>query len=247
VKWEDFLKRKGNKEYRVIPMDGAYKGHVDLKHKPAFPGIKLSREVPDPDGMSIIKYRKVAGIPAYDLLSDNSGMLHVGYLTEDCGLLSSCLRFGVEYWGQIKGFNYSGLIQGLDEATIEMMKIKVQLLEDFQALYRHGRSRKVDMDILIDSGAINDTFKKEVKEKLELAGGDPVKLINDMPSGFRKRNRELLETYLIEKGYIHEGKPSTLKEIEPKIQLSAVQLGIGAKEAEDFINGIIGIKSGDTE
>lgn len=245
LRWEKFLQQREDKEYVIIPLDGAYKGHHDVRHKPGISKIKLAADIPAPDGMSIDEYRRIVKVPTYDLMSDTSTMLPLGYLTVDTGLLYRCMKHGIETWGQLKSHPYTGLIQGLDDACLEVMKNKIRILEDFQALYRQGRSKRIDMDTLLDSGAVTPNFRDPVKEKLDLAEGDPVRLLNDLPPGFRTKNKEALESYLVNYGYINEGKPLTKEEIKPRILAASAQLKLEAKEAEDFLNSIIA-RSGNT-
>ena len=170
--------------------------------------------------------------------------LPLWYLIEDVDLLYDCLKKGIKFWGQLDSYcRNSGRIQKLNESTLQQVNDKIKLLERFQELYRRGRSRPIDREVLESSGAISGSFIDEITDKLVDLKRNPMNLIKALRDGeiarFRQSNTEGLEQYLLSEGYLdYQDAPSKNETI---VQLNAIisNMNMETEEAENFINRIL--------
>jgi uncharacterized protein YhaN len=241
-KWASFLKNKNDPHYKIIMLDGTGKGKRKPE-KPELGRIEFVREIPAPGKTTIEKYGKMLNIPEYDLISGISEQVSVYYLTDDPVLLYNCYKSGIQTWGQLMSYyNNNGKMERLSEEAIKKMRIRIRLLEEFQELYRQGRPRPVDMDILEESGIVTDPFREQIKQSLDDVKGNPIDLLESflkIPK-FRKEKIEKLKDYFFDKEYLDESKPLDKNEIILHLQAKISRLEIDSGEAESFINKILG-------
>ena len=235
-KWMTFLNKKPDVNHKLILLDGnsTYENYV-----PDFNRLEFVHAIPEPGLMNITEYWKAAGIPTYNLLSHNSSQLSVAYLTEDINMAYKCLKSGFITWGQIESYyNLHGTVPDLNEATIQQMRFKAELLEYFQELYKQGRSRPVTMEVVLESGAISPSFEDRVREKLLEAKEDTNKFIdriNHLPN-LQQNKKQKLHDHLVDQGYLDENTPVEQAEMGSKLLSKINSLGLEPQEAQDFIN-----------
>jgi len=243
LKWVSFLKGKKDIECKVVFLGGTRDEKKKYSpHKSDIDKLDFMYDVPEPGESTMEDYRKLLKIPAHDLITDNSGQLSISCLTDSVKFFYNCLRSGVRTWGQLLNYHdVHGKIEGLSEKVISEMKNKIMLLEYFQELYRQGRPRPVDMDILLESGTIGRTFIDQVKQKLDEVKGNPAELLKSLPNipRFRRDSILQLKEFLIEKEYLDENTPLDAEEIRMRLQAKFSGLNITPEDAQNFINRLI--------
>jgi len=244
-KWNSFLKDKSNLDYKVIQLKSNKNQHINyMDYKADFESFNFIQQVPFPDGKSYEEYGKEIQIEPYNILIQACSQLPLWYLLNDVDLLYCCLTRGIRYWGQLDSFfRNNGKIKKLDESIMFHINKKIKLLERFQELYRRGRPRPIDRDVLEHSGAVSGNFIDEVSDKLVELGGNSKKLIltfrNGEISGFRQSKIDELEQYLSNEEYLDYQEPLGKEEI--LVQLNAIisNMEMDISDAEGFINNIL--------
>lgn len=244
AKWKSFLENSKNISYKIIELTGGQNETINHEtNEPAFRSFDFIQNIPVPVNKSHRDYGKLLQVTPFNILTEEPEQIHLWYLVENNELLFNCLKKGIRKWGQLASFiRNNGKIEGLDEDTMLRFQDKVKLLERFIELYRRGRPRPVDREILEQSDAVSGNFIEEVNIKLMELDGNPIKLIqalkNREVSGFRDNKTDELEQYLTNEGYIdnHEA----LGKDEILVQLSALlsNLDVDTSEAESLITRI---------
>ncbi len=243
-KWDQFLKEQSDLNYKVFQLSGSNKSSVNhLDYQSELESFKLLHQVPSPDGKSHKEYRKEIQIEPYNILIQDCNQLHLWYLMDDIDLLYVCLKRGIKYWGQMDSFlKNNGKLKQLNKSIMLHIREKIKLLERFQELYRRGRPKQIDREVLEQSGAISSSFIDRVNDKLVELKGNPKELIQMLRNGgisrFGQNKTEDLEQYLSNKEYIDSLEPLEKEDI--LVQLNAIisNMDIDIPDAEKFINRI---------
>ncbi|MBZ0242992.1 MAG: hypothetical protein K8F24_07250, partial [Bacteroidales bacterium] len=218
-KWQEHLAGYPEIDGKIIVLKGQANEQLDynLGELSEMPSLQFA-SVPSPGTYSNEAYHKLLNPPRYSLLEHTPGQLYLSYLIEDNELLYACLQRGIEYYGQLKSFvNHQGEIEGLDDAALEVIDRKVELLESYQELYQKGRPKPIDREILRDSGSVSDTFIDTVDAKLKELDHNPERLIDALRAGevsrFNKSKIEELQEYLFEHNYLDENERLSSEEL----------------------------------
>lgn len=196
----------------------------DSKH--ALPVITSPAPVPDiptPEGCSWLEYGQRLHVPAYDLQSE-SGRIHLWYLVDDLPALHTLLRQGITSWGQLKTLVQYGSVSsiGSDSPLYRRAEASVRLLEAAARYWRIGRGRPVDRQVLIESGAVSDTFIDRVSDLAARLDGDVRALLAALDSGeikgFRLDKRNDLAEHLSTTGYLDDREPMTIDQVREQVR-----------------------------
>lgn len=210
-------------------------------------------EVPDsldPEGLNYLQSRQV---PEFSLKTSWVGELALDYLTDNAEFLLECLKLRIGVWGKLENFLESGgELRHLPEGWREKAQEKVSLLEQYQKLYKQGRSSPLNPEKLNTEKAISENYLLRVKEKLEEYHRDPDRLIKGLRQkavpGFRSHKIDELQESLVEQGYLpsEEGQALTHAEIIEKIRAKASRLvWVDIVELERFLKAVVGLGSPD--
>ncbi|TVR39592.1 MAG: hypothetical protein EA394_09405 [Bacteroidia bacterium] len=236
-KWTSFLEDQSNVSHKVFYLRGqANEETIESRSAPDLSALRMELlQVPDPAQMTHGEYGRRLVVTPFRLLTDTAEQLHLWYLVEDTGLLYHCLQRNITRWGQLAQFmKGGGIIAGMDAERQNFFEHQVDILNYFLELYRIGRARPIDRDVLEQSDAVSETFIDTVTDKLYEHGRDPAKLIDSLRSGeiarFRQHTTDALEAYLTEEGYLDDREPLVLEEI--RIRLQAYVSGKKPDEAE---------------
>ena len=244
ARWKSFLKTNNDVASTIIELAGGdNEASMVSRSLHSFDSFDLNPDVPHPDDTDHEKYRELLSVPAYNIVEDEPERLHIWYLLDDNYLLYKCLKRGIKYWGQLQSFLKIGKIEGFDDKIIAGMEQKAGLLKRFGELYRRGRSRRADREVLISSGAVSESHIDRVAEKLDELDNDPQRLIAVM------RNREVprfmeskideLEQFFISGGYIDGQQPLTADEILLHINAYISTLDLELSVGESFLKAIV--------
>lgn len=244
-KWNSFLKKEPNLSYKVIRLTSGKKSPViHMDYQSDFESFNFIQQVPSPDEKSYQDYGKEIQAEQFNILIQDCSQLHLWYLMNDSALLHSCLKKGIRYWGQLDSFlRNNGKIEKTDESLILHVNERIKLLERFQELYRRGRPRPINSEVLEHSGAVSGSFINDVSAKLMELRGNPKKLIRTLRdgeiSGFRQSKIDELEQFLSNEQYLDNQEPLEKEEI--LVQLNAIisNMDMDISDAESFINRIL--------
>ncbi|MCF8380269.1 MAG: hypothetical protein K9H49_11865 [Bacteroidales bacterium] len=244
-KWKYYLDKDKEIKFNIFKLNGRENESGNQKSAlPEFKEFEIIQNITPPKNTSHKDYGSIIGVPPFNLLSGNLEQIHIWHLTTDNELIYNCLKKGVQSWGQLINYiDNSGKIEGMDEAARTMLREKILLIERFLELYRRGRPKPIDREILEKSEAVSGNFIDEVNAKLIALDGNPVKLLTALKNGevnkFRMNKAEELEKYLRDEEYINDYE--VLDKNEILIQLNAFLSGLELKdiEAESVINKLL--------
>lgn len=241
AKWEGYLSRNGEVDYKVFRLYGEKSGDHSNDFELDWEQSRLFNDVPEPGSLDHERYGERLNIPAFNPITDEPEQLHLWYLMDDPKLLYNALSSGIEYWGALKSFlAEGGLIEGLDEQENRKIEEKAELLDRFLKLYRQGRPKQIDRSVLEESGA---TRVDEVADVLAKQGNNPKKLIDALNNGALKRYHgsvvDRMEEFFLEKGYLDTREPLSEDEIFIRLQAMISNQNISAGEAEKFIKMVV--------
>lgn len=187
---------------------------------PGFEPVPVSRQtVPRPEGHDHSTYGKAIGVGPFDL-GEPVEKLHVWYLVEDTDLLHTLLELGCESWGQLKGMREGtrtlhGLIPDPVWAKIQVL---AEAATSCHAACRIGRGRKVDRIVLADAPGVSEKKIDEVASVADRVGGSGAELLAALAAGevsyFQDSQREKLEEFLVQEGYLDERPPLSREDVE---------------------------------
>lgn len=247
AKWKSHLDESGNLPYEVFEISGENIEHKDLMdYEPPFDSFELTHtDIPSPAGKSHEDYGRELQVPAFNLLTEPVDKIHLWYLLEDTRLLYNCIVNGVSRWGQLKSFwQNGGKLEGFDEQMFRYLLDKASVLEKFLEMYRKGRPKPVDRNILEQSGAVSGKFIDAVSHKLEEVNYNPERLIETLKNKdtkvprFQSDKIEELEDYFHEKGYISNEELMDKETILVNLQAHLSTLDVNKEEAQRMIERI---------
>lgn len=240
-KWQSFLNQAKDIDYQIISLGN---GTNSSYPKPDAESVTLVHKAPSPNGKSYEEYGKEMGVQPFNILIQNCSELSIWYLISDVNVLYECLKKDIKQFGQLESYySNNGKIPGLDEPLWNNISSKIKLLERYLELYRKGRPKFIDREVLINSGAVSDSFIDEVADKLSALNGNPKKLIQALSrseiSGFRSNKISELEEYLYESGYLDDQEIMDNSEIMIQLNAFISNMGMEVEEAENFIQNIL--------
>lgn len=240
-KWLHFLKQAKDIDYQIISLgDGANSFYPQADAEL----VTLVHKAPSPNGKSYEEYGKEMNVQPFNILIQSCSELSIWYLISDVNVLYECLKRNIKQFGQLESYySNNGKIPGLDEPLWNNISSKIKLLERYLELYRKGRPKFIDREVLINSGAISDSFIDVVTHKLETLNGNPKKLIQALKrseiSGFRNNKISELEEYLYGSGYLDDQEVMNNSEIMIQLNAFISNMGMEAEGAESFIQNIL--------
>lgn len=239
-KWEQYLAHS-DINYQLINLSGL-PAEKAYKHPGAAPAIKLSKTgLPDPEKNDHHSYGESLGIPPFNLLTDNIEQMHLWYLIDNTSLLHQILSRGIDHWGPLKNFlEQGGKIEGLEEKKIQNLYDITKILSEYIELYKQGRPKPIDRQVLNESGAISPKFIDQVADLLNQQNNNPLHLIealkNGAISGFRTNKADELAHFLEHDDYLPTTEPIKQEEIIARLQASLSNTSIAPSEIEELIS-----------
>ncbi len=179
-------------------------------------------EVPSPDGLDWAAYGRELEVPALDPQGE-SGNYHLWYLIEDLATLHRLLKNGVNRWGQLQSLVAHGQAEGIgrDSQLYQEAEAASRVLEEASREWRIGRGNPVDRAVLIDSGAVSETYLDRVSQLATEHSGDAKQLIGALESGrakgFLSKKRAALREYLVSREYLDDRETLSAEEIRDRV------------------------------
>ena len=227
AKWKAILEQLGDVPHRLIDLAEA-RGLAATERLPLREITALPQpKVPEPTGLSREAYAALLQVPAFDPSKREVGGTHLWHLVEDPRVLHKFLSLGVNTWGQLRTlgrFNSDVLVNGSADAY-RRAAAAAKALEALGDAWRVGRGRRVDRQVILDSGAVTANFIDRVAALAESLGGDAARLVAALEAGqvprFRTDATTGLRAYLVENGYIDERPPLSVEQVRARL-LAAV-------------------------
>lgn len=169
--------------------------------------------IPAPDGASTEEYGVTLDVPAFAPALGYAPQHFFYVLFDDLNLLRDFLVNSIEHAGQWKSVSGTPLAERLGSRSITSQEIdsRVSLLGVFCEAWNRGRSRAIDRDVLVKSGAVSLRYLDDVVAIARELNGDPEKLLAELRErndnrlkGFRQNSADVLEGYLSDHGYLDE-------------------------------------------
>jgi ABC-type enterochelin transport system ATPase subunit len=229
AKWKGFLQ-----DYDV-PYTVVYLGTDTARTTtPSFtvplPRLNPVPEIPEPAGLSYEKYLEKIEIKPVNILSHNEKDFHSGLLLDSADVLYNCLQLGLNRCGMVHNFISQGLAR--DVMSIEQQQAFEKRFKAAGELVRLSRVGQIlpvtRREVLEDSQAVSAVFIDRVYTCLMESDYNPNVLLDALSSGavsgFRGRNREMLEEYLKQEGYLPATEPLASDELQARFRLYLRQL-----------------------
>jgi hypothetical protein len=191
---------------------------------------------PAPAGMDHAAYGRALCVTPFDPWADGVGGLHLWYLVDDVDALHQLLSMGISRWGQLDALDVAGgpsALPGGMRGVVDQARHTAALCDRFRQLWRQGRGRPVDRAVLVESGAISDTFMDRVAALCDEVGGNGEALFEALLQGgiprFRSSQADELRAFLLDRGHIAEAEPLGLEQL--RLMLAAEAGGLPAADA----------------
>lgn len=199
--------------------------------------------VPSSEGLTHHEYGLMIDPPGFHSIISSSDQLHVWYLVEDPSVVEGLLRMHIHNWRILLSiWNQKIDIPGMDQSSMEQYESMIQVLSDFQELYRKGRNKPINEEVLKVSGAISPTFFERVCELMKKHKGDPRALIQSIDDkqlkGFGTKSRNELYDYLVKNDYLSESAPYSDDEIKSRVLISVNKYGLDQAMMERFFDRV---------
>jgi uncharacterized protein YhaN len=220
-KWLALLETRAGVAHRLLDLARLRRlGQHDTLPPPA-PTVSSIVRLPAPDGMSYAEYGRALHVGPLDPLLAQPEGVHLWHLLESPHELHGLLELGIERWGALRTFvDHGGRAHPTVDGIFERAAAAASALERLLALFRIGRGRPLDRALLIESGAITETFLDRVTELCERHGGDAELVLRALAAGevarFRSETREQLRDYLERVGCLDAREPLPLDEIRTR-------------------------------
>ncbi len=170
-------------------------------------------QVAAPGGLTAEDYGVRIGVTPFDPRRP-VGAQHIFHiLWDDLNLLFELLKRRVEWVGQWDLVSRSPLMAefGASSGTIDEVALRLQLLDVFCTLWKQGRGRLVDRDVLEASGSVGEKYFEHtvaISSEQHWSGPALVELLksrgDERLKGFQRKSAEKLEQFLLDGGYIDE-------------------------------------------
>lgn len=191
-------------------------------------------EVPHPADHSYRDYAGILSVPGLDPAAIPSDRVHLWHVMDDPHQLHSLLRLHITTCGQLKTLAGSARESLVDQPVMDRTLAAIRALEDAFREWSRGRTRPVDRQALMDSGAVSDNFIDILTEHTRRLSGDAAALIaaleNREVPRWQNKNTEILREYFREHGYLSDEIPLTVDQIRTHVL---------AASSTDINNGLL--------
>lgn len=237
-KWKQALDDNDTVDYSTIDLGEIQgePGHTDI---PNFASLGSTKQtVPAVNGESHDQYGSILDVPPFSP-RQGAGSAHIWYIVEDTELLYHLLEMGVEHWGQLRTLLQQNSDPAVidDDEQLEAVQLNGKALEEFVKSWRVGRGKRVDRDVLEETGAVTDSFIDQVSELAEEVDGDAKQIISGLQNGkvnrFRTRKIDELEEFFEQNGYIEEQETLDADTIRVRVVTRLSSAGLQKEEARE--------------
>ena len=188
-------------------------------------------EPPRPDGILPEEYAVRIGVEPVRPWEHPAGTHVFHFLRDELDLLWRLLCAGGERLGPLASLLGSGEASlFLSPAEQSLVRLRIAGAEAWIEAWRVGRGRPVNRDVLAASGAVTPVFIDRLAELADEVDGDARLLLRAMDTGsvphFRDRNRQRLEEWLREHGYLGDTDLLDPRGLERRVAMALSAHGI---------------------
>ncbi len=170
--------------------------------------------IPKPIGLDHSSYADRIGVPGIDPW-DDGGTVHIWYIVDDLEMLYCFLTVGISNLGQFRAYSENQETVIISIEKLERITLKSQILESCINIWKIGRGKPVDKNVLFESGAVSDKFINQLSELVCRCNGDGESVIRCLRdkevAGWREAKTHDLEEFFIKNNYCSQ-VPSYSKE-----------------------------------
>ncbi len=249
-KWQARL-NEANVDHAVIDLAEVRRGFAGRSTPLVHTPVERPRP-PAPNGMTYLEYGRTLGVPGIDPILGNVDSLHLWHVMDDAQLLHRLLCQNIKTWGSLRNYvEYGGgaLLNDVPGA-IDCIRAAAHVVEAACEAYRIGRGQPVDRDVLIDSGAVTDSFIDRVAELCIQVNGDSQAILDALEQGqvrrFRTASIDDLRSYFLDNGYLSEHVPLTRDALRIRVLAAAsadIEAGLITTE---YIDRVLSLLPADT-
>ena len=177
-------------------------------------------EVPSCEGKTAEEYGVLLQVPRVELwdVAESVQLFHL--LRDRLPLLARLLEFGIRNVGSLRSLLDSEAAELLlSPAEREELRWRNSVVETFLVACRRGRGRPLDREVLVDAD-VSPTFLPRLSPLVDELNGSASALLDAIDTkqdervkGFRTRQREELQTYFEDHGYIDTRDPLEIQQI----------------------------------
>jgi uncharacterized protein YhaN len=221
-KWQTVLGEEATSSLTII--DLLHCRQLAQAQTPHFP-VTAPPQVPAPGQASRAEYGRLLGIGPLDPRAEHTGQIHLWHLLEDPRVLYRALCHGISSWGQLESLlNHApqvvpDMLQ-TEPAVLERAAALARTIGEASRLWRLGRGRPVDGELLRNSGILSERFQDPVCQLADTCDGDAQSLLAAMEQGavprLRRDTCQKLGEFLIDTGHLDPSTPLTPEEIQIK-------------------------------
>lgn len=208
--------------------------------------VIASRAIPAVDGLTHAEYGRLLGLPAVTHAAGSAHDAHLWYVTDDLLVLHHLLSQNIDSWGALESFVELGAGDPLDGFPDAYARIQAasRALDAALRWARVGRGRRVDRQVLADSGAITGKFIDVVSDLAGEVDGDAARLVDLLEAGqvksFRSKATEKLREHLLENGFMTDETPLAPAEIAMRTEAAvAAELDGGLLSREQLTRIVV--------
>ncbi len=201
--------------------------------------VETPDPVPPPDGRSAEQYGTLIGVPYLDPSRGHAAQHLFHLLWDDLDFLHALLLRRIDTVGRWRNVADSGAAMDMGGRfkIASEVETRADLLNVFCELWKQGRGRPVDRDVLADSGALGEKYLDVVAAIASELAHDAGKLIavlcdrdDSRLKGFRVKSTENLEQYFGDHGYLDE---------QPVLEIADLHaLAMASPAAENLAAGV---------
>lgn len=244
-KWQSRLS-ESDVEHEVIDLAEVRRGYAGRSTPLITTPVERPRP-PAPGEMSYTEYGKALGVPGIDPISDSVDTLHLWHVLDDAALLHRLLNRNIDTWGRLRVFlEYGGAsILSDSPGTIDRIRAAVRAVETACDAFRIGRGRPVDCEVLIDSGAVTDSFIDRVSALCSKVNGEAQAILDALERGevsrFRSASITDLRDHFKQNGYLPDQAPLSPDDLRVRV-LAAASADIDAGLiTTDYIDRVLSV------
>ncbi len=206
-KWERMLAEAGDVPHSVTDL-ARIRNFVESERVPKRPlNLPPKEEIPEPASMDWETYGGLLDIkPIAEM--HTVGEVHLWYVIRDVNALYRLLSLEVNRWGQLENYVRNGTLRDMNADTPAFIHARAlaAVIDQLLRLKQVGRGKPVDRQVLVDSGAVSDTFIDRITELAVRLNNDAEAAIRGLKAGdverFSAKKRDDLEAYLQEHDFI---------------------------------------------
>lgn len=237
AKWLAALEDADTVDYTVIDLAEVRElgEHVDV---PDLEELAVgSPSPPDPEGHDHDSYGDALDVPPFNPRR-GAGHAHLWYLVDDLDQLHHLLQLGIERWGQLENLlSWTGTaVISDDPEKLDTLQCNGRAVEEFVRSWRQGRGKRVDREVLKDSGAVSSNFIDDVTALAKEVNGEAERIIDGLRNSevnrFRSDKTDELEEYFKENGFIEPVEPLNPEQIRVRVVDCLMKHGVPESQAK---------------